>query len=60
MHNPVEILKEMVHRAVWSLTITDVAEHLNVNRKTLSKVLNGRGALRNGRTLELAFAKTLC
>ncbi|ENM5738744.1 helix-turn-helix domain-containing protein [Vibrio mimicus] len=35
------------------MTITDVAEHLNVSRKTLSKVLNGRGAI----TPEMAFAQ---
>ena len=47
MHNPAhpgEILKELVIEPL-ELTITDVAEHLNVSRKTLSKVLNGRGAI---------------
>lgn len=47
MHNPAhpgEILKELVIEPL-ELTITDVAKHLNVSRKTLSKVLNGRGAV---------------
>ncbi len=47
MHNPAhpgEILKELVITPL-DLTITDVAEHLNISRKTLSKVLNGRGAI---------------
>ncbi|MCG3761231.1 HigA family addiction module antitoxin [Vibrio cincinnatiensis] len=61
MHNPAhpgEILKEMVIEPL-ELTITDVAEHLNISRKTLSKVLNGRGAITPEMAvrLELAFAK---
>jgi len=61
MHNPVhpgEILKELVIEPL-ELTITDIAEHLNVSRKTLSKVLNGRGAITPEMAvrLELAFAK---
>ncbi|MCG3764317.1 addiction module antidote protein, HigA family [Vibrio cincinnatiensis] len=61
MHNPAhpgEILKELVIEPL-ELTITDVAEHLNVSRKTLSKVLNGRGAITPEMAvrLELAFAK---
>ena len=61
MHNPAhpgEILKEMVIEPL-ELTITDVAEHLNVSRKTLSKVLNGLGAITPEMAvrLELAFAK---
>ena len=47
MHNPVhpgEILKDLII-APLELTITDASEHLNVSRKTLSKVLNGRGAI---------------
>ena len=42
MHNPAhpgEILKELVITPL-ELTITDASEHLNVSRKTLSKVLN--------------------
>ncbi|EJA7355526.1 HigA family addiction module antitoxin [Vibrio parahaemolyticus] len=61
MHNPAhpgEILKEMVIEPL-ELTITDVAEHLNVSRKTLSKVLNGLGAITPEMAvrLGLAFAK---
>ncbi|HCE2598548.1 TPA: HigA family addiction module antidote protein [Vibrio parahaemolyticus] len=61
MHNPAhpgEILKEMVFEPL-ELTITNVAEHLNVSRKTLSKVLNGLGAITPEMAvrLELAFAK---
>ncbi|MGB5308278.1 MAG: hypothetical protein WBN45_05205 [Arenicellales bacterium] len=40
MYNPAhpgEILKELVIESL-ELTITDAAEHLNVSRKTLSKV----------------------
>jgi len=47
MYNPAhpgKILKELVIEPL-KLTITDVSEHLNVRRKTLSKVLNGRGAI---------------
>lgn len=61
IHNPAhpgEILKELVIEPL-ELTITDVAEHLNVSRKTLSKALNGRGAItpEMAARLELAFAK---
>jgi addiction module HigA family antidote len=61
MHNPAhpgEILKELVITPL-ELTITDVSEHLNVSRKTLSKVLNGRGAItpEMALRLELVFKK---
>lgn len=61
MHNPAhpgEILKELVIEPM-ELTITDVAEHLNISRKTLSKVLNGGGAVTPEMAirLELAFKK---
>ena len=61
MHNPAhpgEILKELVIDPL-ALTITDVAKHLNISRKTLSKVLNGRGAVTPEMAvrLELAFEK---
>jgi addiction module HigA family antidote len=61
MHNPAhpgEILKDLVIEPL-GLTITDVSEHLNVSRKTLSKVLNGRGAITPEMAvrLELAFKK---
>ena len=61
MHNPAhpgEILKELLIEPL-ELTITDVSEHLNVSRKTLSKVLNGRGSItpEMALRLELAFKK---
>ena len=61
MHNPAhpgEVLKELVITPL-ELTITNAAEHLNVSRKTLSKVLNGRGAItpEMALRLELVFKK---
>lgn len=61
MHNPAhpgEILKELVLEPM-ELTITDVAKHLDISRKTLSKVLNGKGAItpEMALRLELAFGK---
>ena len=61
MYNPAhpgEILKELVIEPL-ELTITDVSERLNVSRKTLSKILNGRGAITPEMAvrLELAFKK---
>ena len=61
MHNPAhpgEVLKELVITPL-ELTITDASEHLNVSRKTLSKVLNGRGAItpEMALRLELVFRK---
>lgn len=61
MHSPAhpgEILRELVIEPL-GLTITDVSEHLNVSRKTLSKVLNGRGAITPEMAirLEMAFNK---
>lgn len=61
MHNPAhpgEILKELVIEPL-GLTITDAAEHLNISRKTLSKVLNARGAITPEMAvrLELVFQK---
>lgn len=47
MHNPAhpgEILKELIVDSL-NLTITETADHLAISRKTLSKVLNGRGAI---------------
>ena len=44
MYNPAhpgEILKELIIESL-ELTITDVAKHLDVSRKTLSKVLYPR------------------
>lgn len=61
MHNPAhpgEILKELVIEPL-ELTITDVAHHLAVSRKTLSKILNGRGSITPEMAvrLEIAFKK---
>jgi len=61
MHNPAhpgEILRELVIEPL-GLTVTDVSEHLNISRKTLSKVLNGRGSITPEMAvrLELAFRK---
>ena len=47
MHKPAhpgEILKELVIEPL-ELTTTNASEHLNISRKTLSKALNGRGAI---------------
>ncbi|PKH00543.1 HigA family addiction module antitoxin [Paraglaciecola sp. MB-3u-78] len=56
--HPGEILKEFVIDSL-ELTITDVAKHLDVSRKTLSKVLNAKGSVTPEMAvrLELAFGK---
>ncbi|SQD77585.1 HigA family addiction module antitoxin [Moritella yayanosii] len=56
--HPGEILKELVIDSL-ELTITDVAKHLDVSRKTLSKVLNTKGSITPVMAvrLELAFGK---
>ena len=61
MHNPShpgEILKELVIEPL-GVTITDVSEHLDISRKTLSKILNGHGSItpEMALRLELAFKK---
>ncbi len=61
MYNPAhpgEILKELIITPL-DLTITDVSAHLNVSRKTLSKILNGRGSItpEMALSLELVFEK---
>ena len=61
MHDPAhpgEILKELVVEAL-ELSVTEAARHLDVSRKTLSKVLNGRGAItpEMALRLELTFGK---
>ena len=61
MHNPAhpgEILKELVIEPI-GVTITDVSSHLNISRKTLSKVLNGRGSItpEMALRLELVFKR---
>ena len=56
--HPGEILKELIIVPL-GLTITDVSTHLNISRKTLSKILNGRGAItpEMALRLELVFEK---
>lgn len=61
MNNPAhpgEILRELIIEPL-GLTTVDVAQHLNVSRKTLSKVINGRGAITPEMSLrlEIAFGK---
>ena len=61
MYNPAhpgEILKELVIEPL-GLSVTDAARHLGVSRKTLSKVLNGRGAVTPEMALrfEMTFGK---
>lgn len=61
MYNPAhpgEVLKALIVDSL-GLSITEVSEHLNVSRKTLSKVLNGRGAItpEMALRLELVFNK---
>ncbi len=61
MYNPAhpgEILKALILDAL-DLSITQAAEHLNISRKTLSKVINGNGAItpEMALRLELAFKK---
>ncbi len=61
MFNPAHpggILKELLIDSL-ELTITDVAQHLDVSRKTLSKILNAKGSITPVMAvrLELAFGK---
>ena len=61
MHNPAhpgEILKELVI-APLGLSVTEAARHLGVSRSSLSKVLNGRGAItpEMALRLEMTFGK---
>ncbi len=55
--HPGEILKELVIEPL-RLTISDVSQHLNINRKTLSKVLNCKGSItpEMALRLELVFS----
>jgi len=58
MYNPAhpdEILKELRVEPL-ALTITDVSKHLNVSRKTLSKILNACGAITPAMALRLELA----
>ena len=61
MYNPAhpgEILKHEV-LGYLNISIVDAASHLGISRKTLSKVLHGRGAItpEMAMRLELAFKK---
>lgn len=61
MHNPAhpgEILRELVIEPL-GLSITETAYHLGISRKTLSKVLNRRGAVTPEMALwlEMTFGK---
>lgn len=61
MHNPAhpgEIIRELLLGPL-RLSVTDAADHLGVSRKTLSKVINGRGMLTPEMAvrLEKAFGK---
>jgi antitoxin HigA-1 len=53
--HPGAILKSH-HLDPLGLTITDAAEKLGVSRKTLSKILNGRGAITPEMALRLSRA----
>ncbi len=60
MHNPAhpgEILKELVLDPL-GLTLTQVADNLDISRKTLSKVINGRGAITPEMAVRLEMAFT--
>ena len=56
--HPGEVLKDLVIDSL-ELTITDVAKHLDVSRKTLSKILNAKGVVtpEMAMRLELVFEK---
>jgi addiction module HigA family antidote len=61
MHNPAhpgEILRELAIGPL-GLSITETAYHLGISRKTLSRVLNGRGAVtpEMALRLEMTFGK---
>ncbi len=53
--HPGEIIKED-YLLPLSITITDMAEKLGVSRKTLSKIINERGAITPDMALRLARA----
>jgi addiction module HigA family antidote len=59
MHNPPhpgEILREAVLRTDGGLTMTDFAGRLGVSRGALSRVVNGRAAVRAELAIRLAAA----
>ena len=58
MNNPVhpgEILRDLIIEPL-KLTTVDVAAHLCVSRKTLSKIFNGTGASTHAMSLRLEIA----
>ena len=62
MHNPAhpgEVLKELWLEPL-GITITEAAEHLGVARKTVSKIINGHGAITPEMALriEIVFGST--
>ena len=62
MHNPAhpgEVLKELWLEPM-GMTITEAAESLGVTRKTVSKIINGRGAITPEMALriEIVFGST--
>jgi len=62
MHNPAhpgEVLKELWLEPM-GITITDAAERLRVARKTVSKIINGRGSITPEMALriEIVFGST--
>ncbi|MGB3287901.1 MAG: HigA family addiction module antitoxin [Burkholderiaceae bacterium] len=62
MHNPPhpgELLYDLWLEPL-SLSITDAAKHLNVSRKTLSEIVNGRASVSSemAMRLEIAFGKS--
>ena len=61
MHQPLhpgEVLKQLVIEPL-DLSLTDVAEHLNISRKTLSRIVNTKSAISPEMAvrLELVFHK---
>lgn len=53
--HPGTILREQ-HLVPLGLTVTEAAQRLDVSRKTLSKILNGRGAIVSEMALRLSRA----
>jgi addiction module HigA family antidote len=61
MYNPAhpgEILKELIMEPM-NISIKEVAQHLNISRNTLSKIINGKGSITPEMAirLELLFEK---
>jgi addiction module HigA family antidote len=61
MHNPAhpgEILKELILEPL-ELSVTETSKHLGISRKTLSKIINAKGAITPEMAvrLEMVFEK---